>query len=116
MRPKMSDRRRFLQKSAALAGVVALAPTGSAVLGSPAAASAPFVPPQGDAATAEDVNSIDAVLYGRRSRFANVLRKLEGSTAPEGSPVRPSPYRAGSKTPLGDLTGIITPSSLHYTT
>jgi sulfane dehydrogenase subunit SoxC len=29
---------------------------------------------------------------------------------------RPNPTRQGAKTPLGDLTGIITPSSLHYTT
>jgi len=111
-KPKTADRRRFLQKSAALAGI-AVVPS-SAVLGSPAAAPAPAVA-EGDA-TLDDVNSTDAVLYGRRSPYANVVRKLEGSVSPENSPPRPSPSRMGAKTPLGELTGIITPSSLHYTT
>jgi len=115
MQPKMSDRRRFILKGGALVGA-ALASPGAAVLGSPAAgvAAAPLAA-QGDG-NADDLNATEAVLYGRRSRFANILRKLEGSTSPEGSPARPSPYRQASKTPLGDLTGIITPSSLHYTT
>ena len=90
MPPKVTDRRRFLTKGGALVGV-ALASPGSAVLGSPAAAEAALA--QGDGSL-NDLNSTDAVLYGRRSRFANVLRKLEGSgAAPEGSPARPSPYR-----------------------
>jgi len=113
MKPKVTDRRRFLAKGGALVGA-ALASPGAIALGSPAAGLG--APPQGDANAAYDINSNDAVLYGRRSRFANVLRRMEGSSNPDGSPPRPSPYRAGSKTPLGDLTGIITPSSLHYTT
>ena len=70
--PKVPDRRRFLRKSAALAGLV-VAPAG-AVLGSPAAA--PNAPPlaQGDG-TVDDVNSTEAVLYGRRSPYANTLAK-----------------------------------------
>ena len=112
MPSKVTDRRRFLSKGGALVGV-ALASSGSAVVGSPAAEAALA---QGDGSL-NDLNSTEAVLDGRRSRFANVLRKLEGSgAAPEGSPARPSPYRPSSKTPLGELTGIITPSSLHYTT
>ena len=109
--PKGTDRRRFLQKSAGLVGLAA-APVG-AILGSPNSASA--LGQAGDG-TSDDLNSTEAVLYGRRSRFANVLRRLEGQVTPEGSPARPNPYRQGSKTPLGDLNGIITPSSLHYTT
>jgi sulfane dehydrogenase subunit SoxC len=109
---KLSDRRRFLRKSAALAGL-ALAPAG-AVLGSPATSAATPLPPEN--AVVDDVNSTDAVLYGRRSPYVNTVRSLEGSISPDNSPPRPNPSRMGAKTPLGDLTGIITPSSLHYTT
>jgi sulfane dehydrogenase subunit SoxC len=116
MQPKITDRRRFLTKGAALVGLAALAPS-RAVLGSPSAAGASPLEQGGVGdGSADDLNSTEAVLYGRRSRFANVLRKLEGSSNPEGSPARPSPFRQASKTPLGELTGIITPSSLHYTT
>ena len=113
MQPKkVSGRRRFLQKGAALAGL-AVAPA-AAVLASPSESSA--APNQAEGALVDDVNSTDAVLYGRRSPYVNTLRKLEGSISPDGSPPRPNPSRMGAKTPLGDLTGIITPSSLHYTT
>jgi sulfane dehydrogenase subunit SoxC len=108
---KRSDRRRFLQKSAALAGL-AVAPAG-AVLGSSSAGAAPLLEENG---VIDDVNSTDAVLYGRRSPYVKTTRSLEGSISPENSPPRPNPSRMGAKTPLGDLTGIITPSSLHYTT
>jgi sulfane dehydrogenase subunit SoxC len=111
-KPKTADRRRFLQKSAALAGI-AVVPA-SAVLGSPSAAAISAVA-ESDA-TLDDINSTEAVLYGRRSPYANVVRKLEGSVSPDNSPPRPNPSRMGAKTPLGELTGIITPSSLHYTT
>jgi sulfane dehydrogenase subunit SoxC len=110
--PKSEDRRRFLRRGAALAGL-AVAPAGT-VLGSSSAAEAP--PPAESDATVDDINSVDAVVYGRRSPFANVVRKLEGSISPDNSPPRPNPSRMGAKTPLGELTGIITPSSLHYTT
>ena len=109
---KRSDRRRFLQKGAALAGL-AIAPAG-AVLGSPSASGASPLPQENG--TVDDVNSTDAVLYGRRSPYVKTVRSLEGSISPDGSPPRPNPSRLGAKTPLGDLTGIITPSSLHYTT
>jgi sulfane dehydrogenase subunit SoxC len=109
---KRSDRRRFLQKGAALAGL-ALAPAG-AVLGSPSASDAS--PQSQENGIVDDVNSTDAVLYGRRSPYVKTVRSLEGSISPDGSPPRPNPSRMGAKTPLGDLTGIITPSSLHYTT
>src|SRR5439155_11113574 len=112
--PKVTDRRRFLQKSAGLVGLAA-APVG-AILGSPSLANSASPLGQAGDGSADDLNSTQAVLYGRRSRFANVLRRLEGQVTPEGSPARPSPYRQASKTPLGELTGIITPSSLHYTT
>lgn len=43
--------------------------------------------------------------YGLRSRFETIVRKL--------LPVR-YPSSTGSFTPLGDLSGIITPAALHY--
>jgi sulfane dehydrogenase subunit SoxC len=85
------------------------------VLGSPSENAGTALAQAGDVGT-DDTNSVDAVLYGRRSRFANVVRRIEGSSSPDGSPPRPSPYRPSARTPLGDLTGIITPSSLHFTT
>jgi sulfane dehydrogenase subunit SoxC len=111
--PKVQGRRRFLQNGAALAGL-AVAPAG-AVLGSPAASPNASPLAQGDG-TVDDVNSTEAVLYGRRSPYANTLRRLEGSMNPDSATPRPNPTRQGAKTPLGELTGIITPSSLHYTT
>ena len=108
-KPTTTGRRRFLQKGAALAGL-AVAPA-TAVLSSPPVEGAVETD-----ATLDDINSTEAVLYGRRSPYANVVRRLEGSVSPENSPPRPNPSRMGAKTPLGELTGIITPSSLHYTT
>ena len=68
---KRSDRRRFLKKGAALAGL-AIAPAG-AVLGSPSASGASALPQENG--TVDDVNSMDAVLYGRRSPYVKTVRK-----------------------------------------
>lgn len=59
---------------------------------------------------------MDAVLYGRRSRFVTTVRDLEGMSHQDPEPPRPNPYRPGARTPLRDSIGIITPSSLHFTT
>ena len=88
---KRSDRRRFLQKGAALAGL-AVAPAG-AVLGSPSASGAAPLPQENG--TVDDVNSTDAVLYGRRSPYVNTVRSLEGSISPDSSPPRPEPVADG---------------------
>jgi sulfane dehydrogenase subunit SoxC len=112
MRPKVTDRRRFLRRGAAIAGGFAVAPGISSL----PADDPTLLAQTGGAPSTDDMNSMDAVLYGRRSRFANVVRRIEGSSSPDGSPPRPSPYRPSARTPVGDLTGIITPSSLHFTT
>ena len=112
MRSKPTDRRRFLQKSAAVAGGLAVSP---AIAGLPSE-NAELLAQNGNVPSTDDPNSMDAVLYGRRSRFVNTVRRIEGSSSPDGSPPRPSPYRPSARTPVGDLTGIITPSSLHFTT
>jgi sulfane dehydrogenase subunit SoxC len=112
MSVKPTARRRFLQKSAAIAGGLAVTP---AVAGLPSE-SADLQAQAGSISSTDDPNTMDAVLYGRRSRFVNTVRRIEGSTSPDGSPPRPSPYRPSARTPVGDLTGIITPSSLHFTT
>ena len=90
--PKEQGRRRFLQKGAALAGLV-VAPAG-AVLGSPAAAPSALPLAQGDG-TVDDVNSTEAVLYGRRSPYANTLRKLEGSMNPDSAHAASEPDAPG---------------------
>jgi sulfane dehydrogenase subunit SoxC len=109
---KVTARRRFLQKSAAVVGGLAATPALTGL--SPE--SAELLAQSGNLPGAEDVNSMDAVLYGRRSRFVNSVRRIEGSSSPDGSPPRPSPFRPSARTPVGDLTGTITPSSLHFTT
>src|SRR5262245_14169124 len=106
MKAKNRGRRQFLKQSAALAGGLTAT---SALLNDSALGQAGD--PQTDA-----TNSVDAVLYGRRSRFVTTVRAIEGSSSPENSPPRPDPYRPSAKTPVGDLVGIITPTSLHFTT
>src|SRR5262249_38806291 len=113
MEPKTTGRRRFLKKGAALAGL-ALAPT-AATLAPSTAAAEPLAGAAG-APNAEDSNTMDAVLYGRRSRFVTTVRDLEGMSHQDPEPPRPNPYRPGARTPLRDSIGIITPSSLHFTT
>jgi len=110
MDPQKSGRRRFLTNGATLAGLV-LAP--SAVSLSSTSVSAAGA---GAAADVDDVNSLDAVLYGRRSRFVTTVRSIEGMSHPDVMPPRPNPYRPSARTPVGDLMGIITPTSLHFTT
>ena len=70
MQPTQTGRRRFLKSGAALAGL-AMAPAGAAVLVEPAM--------RGEAAPRaadpiEDMNGVEANLYGRRSRFVTTTR------------------------------------------
>ncbi len=86
-------RRRFLKKSATAAGLVASSPA-LALAATSASAEAP--PP-----AAVDNNSLESVLYGRRSRFVTTTREIEGrshSTTPADTarpPAAERPYPAG---------------------
>ena len=111
MDPMTLARRRFLKTGAALAGL-ALSPEGTVFSPArPRAAGALAA-----AAAVDDVNDLDGVLYGRRSRFVTTVRSIEGSSHPDVTPLRPNPFRPSARTPVGDLMGIITPTSLHFTT
>ncbi len=101
------DRRRFLKKSAAVAGLVA-APPALATAAEAVAAGAP--------APITDSNSLESVLYGQRSRFVTTTREIEGRSHSERTLIRPTPHRPSARTPLGELVGTITPTSLHFTT
>lgn len=124
MPAKSSNRRRFLKKGAALAGLAVgagsvVASAESAVVPEPAAApaAAPAAPP---AAAVDDVNSLERVLYGERSKFVKSVRVIDQSSDDPhghgGHGPEPAPYRPSARTPVRDSIGIITPSSLHFTT
>jgi sulfane dehydrogenase subunit SoxC len=113
MDPKEAGRRHFLKSGAALAGLV-VAPAGALSL--PAAVRAEPRAAGSAATDVDDVNSLDAVLYGHRSRFVTTVRSIEGMSHPDNAPLRPAPFRPSARTPVGDLVGIITPTSLHFTT
>ena len=85
MGTKQSSRRRFLQKGAALAGLAAT-PAGLAV--APRAAGG-----QTRGSAVPDMNSMEYVLYGQRSRFVDSERILEGHNHHEVHRPRPDPYR-----------------------
>ena len=107
MHDKHPGRRRFLKKGAAVAGLVAapsaLKAAGAAAAGKPA----PEV---------VDNNSLESVLYGRRSRFVTTTREIEGRSHSHTPRIRPNPQRPSARTPLADLVGSITPTPLHFTT
>lgn len=116
MQPTQTGRRRFLKSGAALAGL-AMAPAGAAVLVEPAM--------RGEAAPRaadpiEDMNGVEANLYGRRSRFVTTTRLQRTLTHADPLLRRehplPNPHRPETLSPLDQQMGIITPSSLHYTT
>ena len=104
------SRRRFLQKSAAVAGLVA-SPRALEVAGGSAEAAA-----QVSSASVVDNNALESVLYGRRSRFVTTTREVEGRSHSHTPRIRPNPQRPSARTPLAELVGTITPTSLHFTT
>jgi len=114
MEPKESGRRRFLKSGAALAGLGML--PAAVVMRSRVAHAVPTAAGPADIMNVDDVNSLEAVLYGRRSRFVTTVRSIEGMSHPDVTPLRPAPYRPSARTPVGDLLGMITPTSLHFTT
>ena len=103
-----SSRRGFLRKGAAVAGLMA-APAGEAAAARRASAGA--APPE-----VIDANSLESVLYGRRSRFVTTTREIEGRSHSGRTLIRPVPQRPSARTPLSELVGTITPTSLHFTT
>ena len=88
MKPRSSNRRRFLKSGAGV---------GAALFAGRTAA-----PQSNDQPAPDDPSQVQGRpvrSYGEPSRFEKVARKTQGSS---------------SSTPLQDLTGIITPSSLHF--
>lgn len=108
MSTKKSSRRRFIQSGAALAGLAAT-PAGLAV--APRSASG-----QTRGSSVPDMNEMEYVLYGQRSRFVDSERILEDAHHHVVHRPRPEPYRPSAGTPIRDLVGTITPSSLHFAT
>jgi sulfane dehydrogenase subunit SoxC len=96
MNPKNSDRRRFLKRGAALAGLAV-------------GASASALPLAGKPSP-ERVD--DLHLYGVRSRFVDAVR-IGSINNPERR-LKDEPVAFGLKTPLQDQIGMITPASLHF--
>ena len=96
MNPKNSDRRRFLKRGAALAGLAV-------------GASASALPLAGKPSP-ERVD--DLHLYGERSRFVDAVR-IGSINNPERR-LKDEPVAFGLKTPLQDQIGMITPASLHF--
>ena len=84
MHGRQLGRRRFLKEGAAIAGLTA---------GAIRSASGQGV------TVVSEARPKDSRAYGERSRFLNSVRTLD---------------RTGQVTPLQDLTGIITPSALHF--
>src|SRR5579862_7997655 len=95
------DRRRFLKRGAALAGLA---------LGTPGSADAQTADHQGMPEKNPKELAKELVAYGERSHFVNSVRVPVAE--------RMSPDMFGLTfhvlTPLQDSVGIITPSSLHY--
>ena len=107
MSTKQPGRRRFIQKGAALPVWPRRLPRWRFA---PRSASG-----QTRVSAVPDMNSMEYVLYGQRSRFVNTERVLEDARHHEVHRPRPDPYRPSAGTPIRDLIGTITPSSLHAT-
>src|SRR6266850_1081165 len=112
---KWSGRRQFLINGASLAGL-AMVPSGWATVGARGSEA-----PQTAAPTNAmgDMNALEWNLYGRRSRFVTTTRLLR--TESHMDPLMrlaplPNPPRPENLSPIDEQLGIITPSSLHYTT
>jgi len=101
MNSKMSDRRGFLKKSAALAGLAAFA-NGKAL----ASVTPGLVLGEADVkyGYTPDEPNIQDLLYGGRSSYEKTVR-IHSINSPEG---------LRTLTPLQDSIGVITPSSYHF--
>src|ERR1700730_274996 len=102
MNLKKTDRRKFLQGSAALAGL--------------AVGAVPFTRAQTFQTETLEARPPKDLSYGERSRFENSVRTVTLGGPRDVIP-GPPPAETGQRlTPLQDSTGIITPSSLHFMT
>src|ERR1035437_5627434 len=101
MNSKMSDRRGFLKKSAALAGLAAFA-NGKAL----ASVTPGLIKGEEDIkyGYAADEPDMDDLIYGGRSKYEKTIR-IHSINSPEG---------LRTLTPLQDSIGFITPSPFHF--
>jgi sulfane dehydrogenase subunit SoxC len=102
MRPKSSDRRRFLKQSAALAGL--------------AVGATPLARAQALAADTAEARPPKDLSYGVRSRFESSVRTVTLGGPRDVTPGLPAGEMGQRLTPLQDSTGIITPAPLHFMT
>src|ERR1700681_4356169 len=102
MNSKKTDRRKFLQGSAALAGL--------------AVGAVPFTRAQTLQTEMHDARTPKDLSYGERSRFENSVRTVTLGGPRDVIPGLPPGETGQRVTPLQDSTGIITPSSLHFMT
>jgi sulfane dehydrogenase subunit SoxC len=100
MTNKHSDRRRFLKESAALAGL--------------ALGATRFAGGETTDAEASQAHLKDLHAYGQRSRFEKSVRLGHNGFERVKTPEAILYGYGGTLTPLQDLEGTITPSSLHY--
>src|SRR5437870_3056293 len=103
MKAREHGRRRFLKEGAALAGLAvgAIRSSSGQTPGSNARAAQP------------ETQTQDHRAYGERSRFETAGRWPIAPEHPQAGAPEYLIY-APSRTPLQDLTGIITPNPLHY--
>ena len=99
MKTRSSNRRDFLKSGAGVGGALLVGADSGNAAPNPQSAQPDAAQPAPDDPT--KVPGVPARPYGERSRFERILRT-------------PSPQGTSSGTPLQDLTGIITPSSLHF--
>ena len=102
MNSKSADRRRFLKRSAALAGL--------------AVGSAPFARAQSLQSDASEARPPKDLSYGLRSRFETSARTVTLGGPRDVTPGLPPGEMGQRLTPLQDSTGIITPPPLHFMT
>jgi sulfane dehydrogenase subunit SoxC len=102
MNSKKTDRRKFLQGSAALAGL--------------AVGGTPFARAQTLQTNAPEPHPLKDIGYGERSPFENSVRTVTLGGPRDVIPGLPPGETGQRLTPLQDSTGIITPSALHFMT
>src|SRR6266481_2573740 len=102
MNSKKTDRRKFLQGSAALVGL--------------AVGAAPFTSAQTLQTNAPEPHPVKDIGYGERSAFENSVRTVTLGGPRDVIPGLPPGETGQRLTPLQDSTGIITPAGLHFMT